>query len=116
MREFFAEQGTLAKLSCHGAHAQNGVVEHKHLHLLETAHAKKIASIPPSFFRRVFFHFHLSHQHLNINCYVGWYSCQDFFIVLLIIRCFLYVVVFPVLSIFFIVLGSIFGKASLDFF
>jgi transposase InsO family protein len=50
LRGVFAEQGTLAQLSCPGAHAQNGVVERKHRHLLETTRAMMIApSLPPHF-------------------------------------------------------------------
>jgi hypothetical protein len=45
-----AEQGTLAQFSCPGAHAQNGVAEHKHRHLLETTRAMMIASSLPTHF------------------------------------------------------------------
>jgi hypothetical protein len=45
-----AEQGTLAQFFYPGAHAQNGVVERKLCHLLETARALIIASyVPPHF-------------------------------------------------------------------
>jgi hypothetical protein len=50
LHQVFAEQGTPVQFSYPGAHAQNGVVEHKHRHLLEIAHALMIASfIPPHF-------------------------------------------------------------------
>jgi hypothetical protein len=54
LRGVLAEQGTLAQFSCPGAHAQNGIVERKHRHLLETTHAMMIASsLPPHFWAEV---------------------------------------------------------------
>jgi transposase InsO family protein len=50
LRQVLAEQYTLPQFSCPGAHAQSGVTERKHQHLLETAHALIIASsVPPHF-------------------------------------------------------------------
>jgi hypothetical protein len=47
---FLAEEGTPAQFSCPGAHAQNGVAERKHRHLLEMARALMIAASLPSHF------------------------------------------------------------------
>jgi hypothetical protein len=50
LHQVLAEQDTISQLFCPGAHAQNGIAERKHHHLLETAHALMIASsIPPHF-------------------------------------------------------------------
>uniref|UniRef100_A0A0A9GPE3 Integrase catalytic domain-containing protein n=1 Tax=Arundo donax TaxID=35708 RepID=A0A0A9GPE3_ARUDO len=50
LHQFLSEQGTFAQFSCPGAHTQNGVVERKRRHLLETARTFLIASyVPPHF-------------------------------------------------------------------
>jgi hypothetical protein len=41
---FLTSEGTLAQLSCPGAHAQNCVNEHKHRHVIETARNLLISS------------------------------------------------------------------------
>lgn len=50
LRRFLIEQGTLTQFSCPGAHAQNGVAERKHRHLLETASVMMIATSLPLHF------------------------------------------------------------------
>jgi transposase InsO family protein len=44
LRAFLAEEGTPAQFSCPGAHAQNGVAERKHRHLLEMTRALMFAA------------------------------------------------------------------------
>jgi hypothetical protein len=50
LRQVLAEQSILAQFSYPAAHAQNGVAERKHRHLLETARTLMIAFfVPPHF-------------------------------------------------------------------
>ncbi|KAK1620942.1 hypothetical protein QYE76_026459 [Lolium multiflorum] len=77
LRGFLAEQGTLAQFSCPGAHAQNGVAERKHRHLLETAREMKIAaSLPPHFWAEaVSISTYLINLQLS-DVYARFYSCS----------------------------------------
>ena len=49
-RRFLATHGTLPQFSCPGAHAQNGVVERKHRHILETSRYLLLSSELPHHF------------------------------------------------------------------
>ena len=49
-RQFLISEGTLPQLSCPGAHPQDGVAEHKHRYIIETARTLLIASFVPSHF------------------------------------------------------------------
>ena len=49
-RQFLSSEGTLAQLSCPSVHAQNGVAERKHRHIIETARTLLISSFLPSHF------------------------------------------------------------------
>jgi transposase InsO family protein len=49
-RKFLTSEGTLAHLSCLGAHAQNGVAKRKHRHAIETGRTLLLSSFVPSQF------------------------------------------------------------------
>src|SRR5438128_2461124 len=48
--QFLSGEGTLPQLPCPGAHAQNGVAEHKHRHIIETTRTLMISSFIPTHF------------------------------------------------------------------
>jgi hypothetical protein len=48
--QFLSSEGTLAQLSYPSAHAQNGVAEHKHRHIIETVCTFLISSFVPAHF------------------------------------------------------------------
>ena len=53
-RSFLSTEGTLPQLSYLGAHAQNGIAERKHRHILKTACALLLgAFVPPHFWANV---------------------------------------------------------------
>jgi hypothetical protein len=53
-RQVLSSEGTLAQLSCPGAHAQNGIAERKHHHIIKTARTLLISSfMPPHFWPEV---------------------------------------------------------------
>jgi hypothetical protein len=49
-RQLLTAEDTLAQLSCPSAHAQNGVAERKHHHIIESARTLLISSYVPSHF------------------------------------------------------------------
>jgi hypothetical protein len=49
-RQILTSEGTLGQFYCPGAHAQNGVVERKHRHIIESARTLLISSFVPSHF------------------------------------------------------------------
>jgi transposase InsO family protein len=53
LRQVLVKQGMLTQFSCPGAHAQNGAAEHKHRHVLKSAHA--LMTIPPHFWAEAIF-------------------------------------------------------------
>ena len=50
MRDFFKQQGTTYQHSCTYTSQQNGVIEHKHRHILESTHSLRFQAHLPLHF------------------------------------------------------------------
>jgi len=61
-RKFLLSEGTLAQLSCPGAHAQNGVAERKHRHIIDCSHPSDCFFCSFSFLGGSCLHICISHK------------------------------------------------------